>query len=1103
MVAATYLMRAMARLELTLLGGFQARLEPGSLLPIPTRKAQALVGYLAMPAGQAHLRDTLAALLWGDLPREPARRNVRQTLFVIQKALRRAGRSCLRLEGETVALDPSAVEIDVAAFERGVAKGTPEALEDACALYRGELLEGLALGEAPFEEWLMTERDRLRERALEGLARLLAHRHRTGATDAAIQTALRLLALDPLEEAVHRMLMRLYAEHGRRGAALRHYQHCVGVLQRELGVEPEAETKQLYQDVLRQRPARGVAVTASPEAQASTVLSRTVTGAAPEAPPVEAPLIGRAPELARLRAALDGVWNGRGSCLAIVGEAGVGKSRLVIELATEAVQRGARVLLGRSYDAEQIFPFGPWVDALRYGQVARDVDALRHLAPVWRAELARLLPDIGSSPASDSDSLHLFESVAELLALLAAPQPLLVVLEDLHWADEMSVKLMAFLARRLHPVRALLVITAREEEVGDAPGLRRTIEDLSRERDLRQITAGPLSRADTISLVSALVRPARDPNTVEQLGQQVWLASEGNPFVAVEYVRALTDGATPAASGGLPLPDRVRQVIARRLERLGEGSRQLVAAAAVIGREFTFPLLQVAAGLDEARAAEGLEELIRRRVLHEVEERFDFTHDAIRQVVLAELLLPRRKLLHRRVAEAIETVYARDAEPHALTLGIHYRQGEVWGKAAIHLGRAGAHAVAHAAHREALAAYEQALDALAHLPESRETVEQGIDLRIALYKALIPLGQPQRSGAYLLEAEASALALGDQARLGRIAAYLTNFFWLSGEADRALVSGERARALAETLGDRTLAIAANFYLGQACHFRGDYHRAINVLRQTRAALAGDVTDDRAGLPGLAAVLSRGWLAWSLSEVGEFAEGIACGEEALAIAQRADHAFSLADASRELGCLYIRKGEIAAAMAILEPALALCRARQMALWVPSLGSALGYAYALAGKIDAATALLEQSLEQAAAGRIAAGHSLRSAWLGEAYLFAGRLIEAQQLAERAIELARQRNERGNEGWALRLLGEIEAHRAPGHPATETYAQALAVAQELSMRPLVAHCHLGLGKLYRRSGKPQQAQEHFATAAAMYREIEMTYWLRETDSEVAALG
>ncbi|MBI3029810.1 MAG: winged helix-turn-helix domain-containing protein [Candidatus Rokubacteria bacterium] len=249
----------MATLSLSLLGGFHAQLGKGEARLLPSRKAQGLLAFLALRPGQPYSREKLAALLWGDTADEQARHSLRQTLCALRKVLPPTKPPSLLIRGETVALNPAAVTVDVAAFEGLVTQGTPGALERAAALYQGELLEGLGLREEAFEEWLRAERERLHELAIHALAKLLAHQARTGATEGGIQTAVRLLALDPLQEAVHRALMRLYVRQGRRGAALRQYQTCLGVLRRELSVEPEPETTRLYHELvplpLRDAPA--------------------------------------------------------------------------------------------------------------------------------------------------------------------------------------------------------------------------------------------------------------------------------------------------------------------------------------------------------------------------------------------------------------------------------------------------------------------------------------------------------------------------------------------------------------------------------------------------------------------------------------------------------------------------------------------------------------------------------------------------------------------------------------------------------------------------------------------------------------------------------
>ena len=474
------------RLSLRLLGDFQADL--GGPVRLRTRKTQALLAYLALPPGQSHSRDKLATLLWGDRSQSQARGRFRETLFALRRALAVADPPCLTQIGESIALDAGSVDVDAGAFERLAKAGDVESLARAARLYRGDFLQGLAFRGTQFEDWLMAERERLRELALEILAKLVAQQRAAGAIEEALQTALRLLALDPLQEPVHRSLMRLYCGVGRRASALQQYQECVRVLRRELGVEPENETRQLYQEILSLQ-----LVTLSLESpgsvRPSTIVDPPVATAA-----IDAPLIGRSAEMTRLRDALPRAEGARGRLLSLVGEAGIGKTRLVTELAAEAHAAGLAVLLGRCHESEQILPFAPWVDVLKTAQDLADRAWLADLPSTMRRELGRLLPDI-SPPDGEvrpaPDYLMLFEAVSALLAHVAEGQATMLVLDDLHWSDEMSLRLLAFIGRRLQAWRLLLVVTARAEELEGAPLLQKTLAELDREPHVATVDLEP------------------------------------------------------------------------------------------------------------------------------------------------------------------------------------------------------------------------------------------------------------------------------------------------------------------------------------------------------------------------------------------------------------------------------------------------------------------------------------------------------------------------------------------------------------------------------------------------------------------------------------
>jgi DNA-binding SARP family transcriptional activator/pimeloyl-ACP methyl ester carboxylesterase len=684
----------MPTLTIALLGAFQARLEPDGPLTFRTRKAQALLAYLALDPGRAHLRDDVAALLWGDVPDGQARTSLRHALYELRQTCA-ALPGVIRIEGDALSVDTALVDVDVARFTRLLDDGTPQGLAQAVALYRGDLLSGLSVKAEAWEDWIREERERLRERAIEALARVIVHHRQGDRLDEAARAAQRLLALDPLAEPVHRSLMRLYADLGRRGAALRQYQHCVSVLQRELGVEPEVETQQLYRQILQQRAAPRPAPTIGLEPG--------------EMRPLEGPLIGRTDELRRLRDAFQRASAGHGGLVAVLGEAGIGKSRLVEELIADAGRAHARVLVGRAYESDQILLLGPVVDALRTGRVSRSAEILDTLDPPWRSELGRLLPESAAPtplPAR-GDYRRLFEAIAHLVAGLAHQATVLLVLEDLHWADELTVRLLAFLARRVHGQRALIIATAREEELEDAALLRRTLADLEQGGQLASMSLGPLSREDTEALVGVLVRPGGPLPRRDR----VWSISGGNPLVVVELMRTVPEGTAPDE---LTLPRKAREVIDRRLDRLDQTSRLILTVAAAIGREFEFELLRDVVELDDDGTARGVEELVRRRLLTTVGERLAFAHERIREVVYGTLPPWRRVRLHRRIAETIESREAARLPEVWEALAEHWERSHGWPQAAGYHLRVAERAKQRLAYATAERSCRRAVDAAAN-----------------------------------------------------------------------------------------------------------------------------------------------------------------------------------------------------------------------------------------------------------------------------------------------------------------------------------------------------------------------------------------------------
>jgi tetratricopeptide (TPR) repeat protein len=423
-------------------------------------------------------------------------------------------------------------------------------------------------------------------------------------------------------------------------------------------------------------------------------------------------------------------------------------------------------------------------------------------------------------------------------------------------------------------------------------------------------------------------------------------------------------------------------------------------------------------------------------------------------------------------------------------LAHHALRGEVWDKAFLYCREAGERALGRSANREAVAAFEQALLALTHLPERPDTLTAAIDVRIAIRSALLLLGEIGLLHKYLREAEALATALQDRRRLGRISIYMASYFWLTGDHEAAVDSARRGLAIATELEDFGHQVIARLNLGEAYHALGEFRRGAEILGQATASLPPALEGERFGLAVPPSVLLRSWLVLCLCELGEFAEAAAHADESARIAGTVNDPSSLAFAAWGIGGLHLIQGDPERAMPLLERSFALGRSARLPGLLVLTASFLGRAYTLSARVGEAVSLLEQTIELTTSMNILLARPLFLAWLGEAYLEAGRVEEAARCASRALDLAREHKERGQQARALRLRGEVASRRDPpdGATAEDAYRQALALADELGMRPLLAHCHRGLAGLYGCTGKIDQAHEHFVAAAAIFSELGM---------------
>jgi class 3 adenylate cyclase/tetratricopeptide (TPR) repeat protein len=830
--------------------------------------------------------------------------------------------------------------------------------------------------------------------------------------------------------------------------------------------------------------------------------------------------VGRQQELAALQQALAQAGAGHGQVVALVGEAGVGKSRLVYECVHAHHTSGWLVLESSSVSYGQATPYFPVIDLLkRYSHVEERDDARTIRAKVTGqvltldpalqdtvpALLSLLDPLPEDSPFRQLDpAQRRQQTLAALKRVLlreSQEQPLLLVFEDLHWIDTETQALLDSLVESLPTAPLLLLVNYRTEyQHGWGSKTYYT-----------QLRLDPLPPASADEFLQALLgeHPSLAP-----LKPLLIARTEGNPFFLEESVRTLVEtGVLVGTSGayrparpleGLQVPATVQAVLAARIDRLPAGEKRLLQTAAVIGTEVPLPLLQAIADVPEAVLHRGLAHLQAAEFLYETrlfpEPEYTFKHALTHEVAYGSLLLERRRGLHARIVEALEALYPDRLGAYAERLTYHALRGEVWDKAVVYCRQAGEKAKNSGALREAVTSFDQALDALGHLPEHPDTGVLAIELHHRFGDVLSLVGEHARSLALLGEAEARARQLDDRPRLQRALSRMVTVRLIVGDFEGALAAGREALELAARLGDPALHVHASYRLGQVYVSIGDYNRAAEVLRGNVEALGRSTPGDMRRY----CLYSQTWLAGVLSLLGEFAEGRRHGEEALRLVMLDGQ--GQRDGPRAcsfLGSLYLAQGDLEAAIRMFEEGLALCRASGQRVLLRVIVGGLGEAYALMGRVAEGLTLLEEARrDDLRTGAVGGAYVTHLRQLSAVYLLAGRVDEAWQHACQALDLARQLKARGDEAHALFQLGAVHAQADPPEVAQgeAQYQAALALAEALGMCPLQAHCHHGIGTLYAKVGRQEQARAELSAAIELYRAMDMTFWLPEAKATLA---
>ncbi|HEU5345585.1 MAG TPA: AAA family ATPase [Ktedonobacterales bacterium] len=1087
-------------IAIRLLGDFSLACDGRLIDEVNTPRLQSLIAYLALHRDAPQLRQQLAFLFWPDSSEGQARNNLRQLLHALRRALPSLD-DLLVIDNRTLQWRHDVVlHLDVDDFERACASVEQAnqrensngaqlyaAEEQVIERYQADLLPGC------YDDWIIPARERLRERLAQTLNLLINFHETQHDFTAAIHCARRLLLATPLNEDTYRTLMRLLALSGNRTAALQVYQTCAATLKRELQIAPSQATEDLYRRLLRQdaEPAFRSDTPRAPDALARQ-------------PPVRTPaLVGRRREWATLsRAWQDACAVGPGFAL-ITGEAGIGKSRLASELAHWAAQAGATIALARSYAVEGRLSFAPVIEWLRSDALRPHV---RRLEPMWLTEVARVLPELLTELA---DAPHygpldefgqrqrFFQALA--LAVLAAPQPLLLVMDDLQWCDQETLEWLHFLLRFDPGARLLIVGSARDDEALPPHPLQTTLRHLRHTVPVTEIALAPLDAAETAELAAQMMNRELDtPSAMRLFGE-----TEGNPLFVVEAVRAGLDdllarrvaaesAATLESAQTLAtqaLPAGVRTVISGRLAQLSAPARELAAVAAMVGREFTLDILTQIGYSDEESIVRALDELWQRRIVSEKGTgAYDFTHDKLREIAYTEISAPQRHLWHRRIARALETLYAANLDPASGQIAVHYEHGGSIERALPYYQRAALVAQRVFAHEDAIRLLRHCLVLLEQLPNGATRDQQELDILLGL----APLYRITRgwTAPELEEIINRTLALcdtvgDDDQRAGALYGQ-QSLLVVQGQLERVQLVAEELHALyrhrqetAPPLSDMMLA-GTQLHLGRLIAANDAFERVLAV----RDSQQTERLEESQGWNY--AVHTRAWQAHALWLLGHSSRAISSGGEAIELAQRFQLPFNQALATTYLATLWQMIGDVAMARQYATEALQLTKEYKAPYYHVWAAILVSYAHARAQPDEAHIAALRMSIEEF----VASGARLRLpyylALLAQVYGLANRPGEGLAAIEEGLAHARNSNERCWDAELHRIRCELML--ASGQDARDAEAavtRAVTLARRQHARALELRALLTLARLRPAGKQGEQTRQALRDVYAEYTE------------------
>ncbi|MBV9230165.1 MAG: AAA family ATPase [Chloroflexi bacterium] len=1054
-------------LHMRLLGEFRLIYNDEQVTSLNNIRLQSLLAYLVLHRDTSQQRQHLAFLFWPDTTEAQARNNLRQLLHQLRQAFPSV-EQFLAADTQTLHWHPvTSFLLDVAEFEQALTLADAAArrndlavlqtaLEQADSLYRGDLLPGC------YDELILPERDRLRQRHLQTLEQLLRLFEVQGDTFSAIRYARRLITLDPLSEDLYRRLMRLYALNNDRASALRVYHTCVTTLQREMGVDPDPATREAYERLLQQE---------SPVVQ--PIVRQPPLAAAPG-------LIGREREWEQLHDAWQHAIEEKPHFVLVTGEAGIGKSRLAEEFLLWASQQGIVTAKTRSYAAEGQLSLAPVTEWLRSERLRAP---LRKLDVIWLAEVARILPEL----LTEQPTLPRYESVTEYgqrqrffealaRAALAAPQPLLLLLDDLQWCDQETLAWLHFLLRFDPTARLLVIGCAREEELSATHSLSTFLLHLRSAMPVTDIPLEPLDAAETAKLASQVAKRELDVDSVMHLYHE----TAGYPLFVVEMMRAGLGRAQvsqpdvernlrqPPLDGVRTLPPRMYAVLAGRLRQLSASARDFIELAAIIGHEFTLDLLISVSNTDSDSAVRALDELWHKRIVREQgANSYDFTHDRLREVAYGEISSPQRHLLHRRVAQALEALHTEDLDTVSGQIASQYERAGMIEQALPYYQRAAAVARRVYANEDAINLLVLSLELLEQLPASLKRDKQELSLQLALaplYRVTKGWTAPELERV-LDRALALCDTIDDDAQREQTLYGLQSLCVVQARLEQVEAISDELQILYRRspgivpppFADQVLA-GARLHMGRFAEANAHFAEIIATHHPYHSLQLQESQGDHYSVTPWA------WQAHALWCLGYPQQALKQGIEAVKLVQDLDQPFNLAVTSTYLAMLQQLLADGVVAREHARQALALASKYQVPYYRAWAAILVSYAQALEQPDEERIGLLQDSI---AAFKVS-GARLRLPYylslLAQVYGKAGRSEEGLAAISEALEESRIHNELWWDAELHRLRGELLLMRGVEvSDAEAAFLRSIEIARSQQARSLELRATMSLARLW----------------------------------------